>query len=142
MTHYKLRIDDDDNQTFLITSPDFPEVTTFAETKNDIIKMGWAAIEEAICARMYDKKPIPAPHKTIKGNGVRVPILTLLKIALYNEVLAGGQKRYGFGKKLGLSPSQTERLFDIRYQTKLKDIEEAFSALNIEADLSIRKVAA
>jgi antitoxin HicB len=60
---YRLKLTPDDNGTFLVTSPDFPEVKTFGHTKAEAQRQGRAAIGEAIAARKAErtkKKPSKA----------------------------------------------------------------------------------
>jgi len=47
--------------TFLVTCPDFPEVTTFGETGDEILRVALGAIEEAIAARISYGEQLPAP---------------------------------------------------------------------------------
>jgi antitoxin HicB len=49
----------DDNGTYLVTSPAFPEVTTFGADEAECVARGAAAIEEAIAARMAAGADIP-----------------------------------------------------------------------------------
>jgi len=51
---YLLHTEPDDNGTILITCPEFPEVTTFAESEDEIARVALGAIEEAIAARIHD----------------------------------------------------------------------------------------
>ena len=58
---YPIILEEDDNDTLLVTSPDFPELTTFGEDRDDAIARGVHALEEVIAARMYDREEIPLP---------------------------------------------------------------------------------
>ena len=49
----------DDNGIILIICPLLPEVTTFAETEDDIERVALGAIEEAVTARISDGRPVP-----------------------------------------------------------------------------------
>jgi antitoxin HicB len=73
---YELNLEPDDNGTFLVTAPQFPEVTSFGETVQDALANGLNAIEEAIAARIADGEDVPPPLKevTSKGHFVEVPI--------------------------------------------------------------------
>lgn len=59
MPTYSINLERDDNDTFLITSPDFPEVTTFSDFSGGIplaFEMAGKAIEEAIASRISDNE--------------------------------------------------------------------------------------
>ena len=66
MYKYHIVVEPDDNDTFLITCPDLPEVTTFSETEEGIIHHATGAINEAIAARIAYLRPLPLPS-TGKG---------------------------------------------------------------------------
>jgi antitoxin HicB len=51
----------DDNATFMVTCPAFPEVTTYGETTQEILANATAAIAEAIAARISAGEPVPRP---------------------------------------------------------------------------------
>ena len=51
---YLLHTEPDDNGTILITCPAFREVTTCAETEDDVERVACDAIGEAIAARLDD----------------------------------------------------------------------------------------
>ena len=45
---------ENDNGAFLVTCPDFPELTTFADSLDEAPARASDALEEAIAARMHD----------------------------------------------------------------------------------------
>ncbi len=61
MQAYPIRLTKDVNGTFLVTSPDFPGLTTFGLNKADARRRAVDAIEEAIAARRADAENIPNP---------------------------------------------------------------------------------
>ena len=60
MLAYPIALQDDDG-TILATSPDFPELTTFGDDREEALSRAVDALEEAIAARIHDGKDIPAP---------------------------------------------------------------------------------
>ena len=56
-----------DNGTFLVTSPDFPELTTFGEDIEDALSHAVGAFLEAIAARRAHGYDIPKPSKPEQG---------------------------------------------------------------------------
>ena len=61
MLEYPIMLEEDDNDTLLVTSPDFPELTTFGDDRAEAIARAVDALEEVIAARMYDREEIPLP---------------------------------------------------------------------------------
>ncbi len=60
MLDYPVHLEDD-NGSILVTAPDFPELTTFGEDRDDALMRAVDALEEAIAARMRDGRDIPKP---------------------------------------------------------------------------------
>ena len=72
---------EDDYGTLPATSPDFPELTIFGDDQEGAIARSVHALEEAIAARIHDRKDIPKPPR---GETYAVlPTLTSLKEMLY-----------------------------------------------------------
>ena len=72
-----------DSEDILVTSPDFPEVTTFGDDRDEASIRAVDAFEEAIAARIYDNRDIPKPSdgKPI----VELPIRTVKKVMAYQN---------------------------------------------------------
>ena len=62
----------DSNGTLLVTSPDFPELTSFGDTTEDALERARGALLEAIAARVDEGAPIPRP--STGKHLVRLPI--------------------------------------------------------------------
>ena len=61
MLAYPISLRRDDNDTYLATSRDFPELTTFGDDRDDALLHAVDALEEAIAARIAHQEDIPAP---------------------------------------------------------------------------------
>ena len=57
---YRIELTPDDNDTYLVTSPDFPELTTFGEDEAAAMAAASSAIEEAVAARIARGADVPA----------------------------------------------------------------------------------
>ena len=62
MLAYPITLLDDDG-TILATSPDFPELTTFGEDREEALARAVNALEEAIAARIHDRREVPKPSQ-------------------------------------------------------------------------------
>ena len=80
MLTYPIKLEEDDGTT-IATSPDFPELTTFGDDRDEAIARAVGALEEAIAARIHDGREIPSPS----GGDTRatLPALTTVKVMLY-----------------------------------------------------------
>jgi antitoxin HicB len=138
MSAYPIELTPDDNNTYLVTSPDFPELTTFGENESDAFAAASRAIEEAIAARIAHGAAIPQFSGFVaKGKPfVRLTALTTLKVTLYRTLAQRGVTRAELSRRLGWHREQVDRLFRLDHASRLDQIEAAFMALGLELDLS------
>lgn len=130
MIKYRVKLTPDDNDTFLVTAPDFPGVITFGETRDAALKYAVGAFQEMIAATIHYKKPIPSPSRIKKGEPfVVLPLQTELKIRLYQSLQDSGIKKTELARRMKLHRQEVERLLDFGQSTNLNKIESAFAAL-------------
>lgn len=139
---YRIVVSRDDNGTYLITSPDFPEVTTFAETESDIPRRAEDAVQTAIMGRISKRDVVPAPAvKKVRGNAVALSLLAGAKVALYREMRSQGKKKADMARALKVHAPQVDRLFDLRQKTQIEQVENGFAALGKKLTLAVGDVA-
>ncbi|MGH6825153.1 type II toxin-antitoxin system HicB family antitoxin [Methyloceanibacter sp.] len=133
---YRIKLEPDDNGTLLVTSPDFPEVTTFGESKDDALRHARNAIEEAIAARIAAKQQIPKSPDTIPARHykVQLPWQTELKVLLYHSLRKANLTRADLARRLRWPREQVDRLFRLDHASRLDQLEAAFNALGIKID--------
>lgn len=138
---YELRLERDDNQTFLVTSPQFPEVTTYGEDREDACRRGLDAIVEAMAARIAEGETIPTPLERPSGRGgkVELPALIYLKVALYMVAHETGVSRAELARRLGVHREQVDRLFRLSHRSRLDQIEGAAKALGLLVEIGLPK---
>jgi len=140
MLGYRIKLEPDDNDTFLVTCPSFPEVTTFGESEGDAMRHAVGAIEEAIAARMADRQDVPEGNR--RGpHLVRLPTLTALKVELYRQLREAGITRAELARRLGWKRESVDRLFRLDHASRLEQIEAAFAALGQTVSVSVHAAA-
>jgi antitoxin HicB len=138
MIRYRVKLTPDDNDTFLVTSPDFPEVITFGETREEALKYAIGAFREAIAGRIHDKEPIPTPSKIrAKDDFITLPLQTEMKIRLYQSLEEKGVKKAGLARKMNLHRQEIDRLLDFKQSTSLGKLEAAFAALGKTLNIEV-----
>lgn len=138
MLAYPVRLRPDDG-TVLVTSPDFPEITTFGEDEADALLHAADALEEAIAARIAAKQDIPSPSRGRRL--VRLPTQTSLKVLLYQEMRRQGITKAQLARRLSWHPPQVDRLLDLNHASRLDQIDAAFSVLGASLDISVIEAA-
>jgi antitoxin HicB len=126
---YRVKLADDDG-TVLVTSPDFPELTTFGETTEDALGYALGAFEEAIEARISAREEIPSPSKG-KSSDLRValPLQAELKVLLYQNMFRSDIRKADLARLMRLPRQEIDRLLDLNHATNFTKIEKAFAAL-------------
>jgi antitoxin HicB len=136
---YPVDLEQDDN-TILVGSPDFPEMHTFGDDEADALHHAVSAMETAILGRMIDREPIPLPSR-VKRHSIVLPTQTALKVELYRVMLGEDLRKADLARLLNWHAPQVDRLLDIRHASRLDQIEAAFKALGREIDFEILKAA-
>jgi antitoxin HicB len=125
---YRVTLTPDDNDTFLVTCDDLPEVTTFGEDRDDALLRAADAISEALAARMAHKEAIPMPTGG-PGQRVAIPTEDALKVRVYQALLASGIRRSELARKMGQHAPQIDRLFDLKHKSKVEQLDAALHAI-------------
>jgi antitoxin HicB len=130
---YELTRTPDDNDTWLVTAPQFDEVVSYGATQEEACHNGRNAIEEAIAARISNGDDLPCPLKETPGKGlfVEVPAQVFLKSALYMAMKEKGWTRADLMRALGCHREHVDRLFRLDHNSRLDAMEDAFKAIGV-----------
>lgn len=135
---YRLKFTSDDNDTFLVTSPEFPEVSSYGETEAEALRWGLDAIIEAIAGRIHFQDDIPPPHaKRPRGHAVELSLLHYLKLALYLALRQKGLTRAELARRMGSHRETVDRLFRLDHNSRMDQLEAAFNALGVPIDVEV-----
>lgn len=136
MLRYPIDLTEDDNDTLLVTSPDFPELTTFGEDEEEAIAYAVDAFEVTIAGRIHDRQDIPKPSK--KGDAwVELPLQTELSVELYRAMRKQKVGKANLAKRLGWAITQVDRLLDLKNRSRIDLVEAAFKALGLELGIKV-----
>jgi antitoxin HicB len=137
MISYRVKLENDEG-TVLVTSPDFPELVTFGEDREDALSHAIGAFEEAIEARISDREEIPAPSKGKTSDPrVTLPVQAAVKVLLYQQMWKNGVRKADLARKMDLHRQEIDRLLDLNHATSLAKIEKAFAALGKTLDIAV-----
>ncbi len=127
MLAYPIHLEPDDNDTLLATSPDFPELTTFGDDREEALARAVDALEEAIAARMYDRDDIPPPSQG--ADCAVLPALIAAKVMLYQGMRDRGIGKSELARRLGWTLTQLDKVMDINHRSRLDDMDAALRAV-------------
>ena len=135
MIAYPVTLVPDDNGTLLVTSADFPELTTFGGTVEESLERARDALLEAIEARMHDREPIPPP--SAGKHMVRLPAQAVVKILLYQAMQSEGVRKSELARRMSIPRQEVDRMLDLNHGTALPKMELAFAALGKQLNVAI-----
>jgi antitoxin HicB len=139
MISYRVFLTPDDNETYLITSPDFPELTTFGNTREEALSYAAGALEEAIAARMSDREEIPAPSRgKAQDPRVTLPMQASLKVLLYQAMWKEGVRKADLARRMSIHKQEVDRILDLNHATNLAKIERAFHVLGKKLNVGVQ----
>lgn len=125
---YPVTITKDDNDTFLVTFPDVPGAITYGKTKEDALAHAVDALLTIFDARMRDREELPAPSERA-GAAVDVPPLEAAKIELYRTMRAEKVNKTELAKRLNWHLPQVDRVLNVRHESQLDQLSQAFNVL-------------
>lgn len=136
MLDYPVQLEDDEG-SILVTTPDFPELTTFGEDEGDALRHAVDALEEAIAARIHDARDIPAPSPG--GLRVALPTLTVVKVTLYQLMRNQGIGKAELARRLDWHMPQVDRVLDLRHHSRMAQMDTALGAVGARLRVSPRR---
>ena len=136
MLAYPLILEADEG-TLLVTSPDFPELTTFGEDREEALARAVDALEEAIAARMHSRLDIPPPSRGAVY--ATVPTLTTVKLMLYQGMRDRGIGKAELARRLGWHLPQVDRVLNVQHSSRLEQMDAALGAIGLRLDVSARE---
>ena len=142
MFGYPVKFTQDDNDTILVTSPDFPELTTFGDDDDDALLHAVDALEEVVAARIAERGEIPRPSPARGRPMVYLPTQTALKVLLYQSMREKGLRKAELARRLNWHAPQVDRLFDVRHASRLDQIDAAFNVLDLHLEFTVERRAA
>ena len=134
MIDYPIRLEADDDGSMLVTAPDFAELTTFGEDRDEALIRAVDALEEAIAARIHAGQDIPTPSSG--QTRVVLPTLTAVKIALYQTMRDQGIGKAELARRLGWHLPQVDRALDIQHQSRMDQMDAALGAVGCRLQVS------
>jgi antitoxin HicB len=126
---YPVILERDDNDTILVSFPDFPEAHTFGNDVEDALERAPDALATAIDAYIKDRRDVPLPSAIITKYRVALPALVETKVRLYETMRGAKVGKSELAKRLKWHLPQVDRLLEMTHGSKLEQLEAAFTVL-------------
>ncbi|QOY88702.1 type II toxin-antitoxin system HicB family antitoxin [Paludibaculum fermentans] len=144
MEHYPARFEPDEKDGgYLATFPDFGYGVTQGESVEEVTDLARDLLMLTIGDFIRNGKPLPTPKRR-RGAKFRPVALTALqcaKVDLYNTFQSSGLKKAEFARRIGIPKTHIDRLFSLRHQSRLDQLESAFAALGKRLHVEARNAA-
>lgn len=134
MMTYPVRLIPDDNDTILVTFPDFPEAATYGEDRDEALTRAVDALETIIDAYIRDRQVIPVPSQAGDA-AVTLPPLLAAKVQLYREMRRQRINKTTLAQRMNVHLPQIDRLLDLKHGSKIEQLEAAARALGGQLDV-------
>jgi antitoxin HicB len=139
---YPVKLERDDNETILVSFPDFPEAHTYGDDVEDALKHAPDALATTIDAYIKDRRDIPLPSAIVAKYRVTVPALVEAKIKLYEAMREARVGKSELARRLDWHPPQVDRLLAMTHGSKLDQLETAFRAMGKRLVIGVEDVLA
>src|SRR5690349_17319006 len=135
---YPVQLDPEPAGGFTVSFPDFffedaglklSGGYSYGETREVALSRAADLLASILADHCAEGHPIPAPSPPRGRPLVGVDPLTASKLELYRALRAAGISKAQLARRLGVSPQQVQRLFDLDHASRLDQIEAAMRAL-------------
>jgi antitoxin HicB len=143
MTYYAL-FEPAEEGGYVITFPDLNRGATQGDSESDALSMAADFLECIVYLYIRAGEPLPAPKvwRGKKYRAIRLSALASMKAELYRAFIASGMKKSELARRLKISKGIVDRLFDVRLQTRLDQIEAALEVVGKRMTVEIHDTAA
>ena len=143
MTYYAL-FEPAEEGGFVITVPDLGHGATQGENEADAMEMATDFLECVVYLRIKAGEPLPQPkaYRGKKYRRVELSARASMKAELYRAFMASGLKKSELARRLTISKGIVDRLFDVRHNTRLDQIEAALEVVGKRLTVEIHDIAA
>lgn len=123
---------------WVVTCRDLPEAITQGDTIELALAEARDCLEEAIAARIDDKKEIPLPSSLLPEEYlVSVPMQTALKATIYLAMQEAQITQGELATRLQVNEKEVRRILDPHHSTQLPKIEKALQTLGKQIELRV-----
>lgn len=129
---------DTEDGGFVVTFVDIPEAISQGDTEPEALAAAREALESALDFYFEDKRAVPLPSKSKRGQQVvELPASLSAKVLLLNEMVHQNVRPAELARRLNTTPQEVNRLTDLRHTTRIDGIAAALQALGKHLDLRV-----
>ncbi|MBC2659595.1 type II toxin-antitoxin system HicB family antitoxin [Pseudomonas sp. MSSRFD41] len=123
-----------------ISCIDVPGMACVGETPEQAMADAVVALEMALSLYVLQRMAIPLPSPCPAGQKlVRLPALSVAKVALWNAMLRQRVSKAELARRLGVNRPQVDRLVNLLHRSKIEKVEQALRVLGWRIELTVVK---
>ena len=126
---YPAQLEPQEDGGYVVTFPDFGIGVTQGDKREEALEQAADLLETMVANYMAEGWDLPAPSPVAGRPLVRLAPLVAAKAEVYRAMRAQGISKAELARRIGVSPQQAQRLFDIHHASRLDQIESALAAL-------------
>ncbi len=126
---YPVQLDPAEEGGFVVTFPDFGTGVTQGDTREEALLQATDLLETMVANYIAEGWDLPLPSRPAGRPLVSLTPLVAAKAELYRAMRQARINKAELARRIGISPQQAQRLFDIRHASRLDQIEAAMQAL-------------
>jgi antitoxin HicB len=132
-----------EGDVIVVTFPDVGYGATQGATEAEALEMAEDFLVMALGDLIKHGRQVPEAitRRGRKYRWIKLPALASIKVELYRELRASGIRKAELARRLGVSRGNVDRLFDLRYNTRLELLESAFTVLGRRLLIGVEKAA-
>jgi antitoxin HicB len=114
---------------FVVNFPDFPEGWSQGDSHEEALTQAVDLLETMVANYMAEGWDLPDPSPPAGKPLISLTPLVAAKAELYRAMRRAGITKAELAQRVGISPQQSQRLFDVRHASRLDQIEAAMRAI-------------
>jgi antitoxin HicB len=114
---------------FVVNFPDFPEGWSQGESREEALVQAADLLETMVANYIAEGWDLPDASRPAGRPLVPLAPLVAAKAELYRAMRRVGITKAELARRIGISPQQAQRLFDIHHASRLDQIETAMRAV-------------
>jgi antitoxin HicB len=126
---YPAQLEAEGDGGYVVTFPDFGVGATQGDSFDEAMAQAADLLETMVANYMAEGWELPAPSAPAGRPLVRLAPLVAAKAEVYRAMRAAGVSKAELARRVGISPQQAQRLFDIHHASRLDQIDAALAAL-------------
>lgn len=139
MYDYAIRFEEDSAPGLAMFCRDLPELNSYGDDREIAVSEALDGIETTLSIYVDQRRVIPVASAPEAGEHVvRLPVVTVAKIELWNAMMERDMRKADLCRLLGVHEAQGDRLVDFLHTSKIEQLEAALKAFDLRLSVTVQ----